>query len=99
MSRYCKHGIDPMNCAAEECQPPAKEKAERPLGAAACSPWPPLNDVINGLRTLAAQERKAQSLLTGPRDAPEEFERWYVAEILEAAAQIIEENTDSQTNK
>ena len=38
MSRYCKHGIDPMHCAADECQPPAKGKAQGPLGAAACSP-------------------------------------------------------------
>jgi hypothetical protein len=37
MSRYCKHGIDPMHCAADECQPPAKGKAQGPLGAAACS--------------------------------------------------------------
>jgi hypothetical protein len=37
MSRYCKHGIDPMHCAADECQLPAKSKAQGPLDAAACS--------------------------------------------------------------
>jgi uncharacterized coiled-coil DUF342 family protein len=48
-------------------------------------------DVIHGLKTLAKQERKAQSLLTGPREAPQEFERWYIAEVLEAALLIIEQ--------
>jgi len=50
------------------------------------------SDVLHGLKTLAAQERKSQSLLTGPRDVTDEFERWYVAEILENAARIIEES-------
>jgi hypothetical protein len=48
-------------------------------------------DVIHGLKTLAKQERKAQSLLTGPREAPQEFERWYIAEVLESAVLIIEQ--------
>jgi hypothetical protein len=59
-----------------------------------CYPRLPTADVIHGLKTLAAQERKTQSLLTGPRDAPAEFERWYVAQIIESAARIIEENAD-----
>ena len=48
-------------------------------------------DVIHGLKTLAKQERKAQSLLTRPREAPQEFERWYIAEVLESAVLIIEQ--------
>ena len=48
-------------------------------------------DVIHGLKTLAKQERKAQSLLTKPREAPQEFERWYIAEVLESAVLIIEQ--------
>ena len=39
MSRYCKHGIDPLHCCAPECQSDAKEQAEPRRSAADCSAY------------------------------------------------------------
>jgi hypothetical protein len=71
MSRYCKHGIDPMHCAADECQPPAKGKAQGPLGAAAC--WAlPTAAGFYWWRVSAAEDWRMVQIVDFAADLPDE---------------------------
>lgn len=72
-------------------------KSDSPKGAvdpaAPCSPLT-VDRVLVALRAMAEQEETTRRVLTGPRDAPDEFTAWYASQVLLEAARLIEANTE-----
>ena len=70
------------------------ESNEGALAGSAPVPCSPLtvDQVLVALRAMAAQEETTRRVLTGPRDAPNEFTTWYASQVLFEAARLIEAN-------
>jgi hypothetical protein len=63
------------------------------LPPAPCSPLT-VDQVLVALRAMSAQEETTRRVLTGPRDAPDEYSAWYASQVLFEAARLIEANQE-----